>query len=205
MRSTYAGQNAKCKLLRSFRCKPNLTGLRHALLREKMQGCELHSSRFRRTKELTALRHVYCRRKCKAAKCFQTGFGGNRISLVGEMLIAGENAKLLIIHKRVSLDKGVYWLETCLLHGNVQSRFPFSNRFRWKQNLTGWRHAYCRRKCKAANCFQTGFGGNRISLVGEMLIAGECAKPLPVLKQVSVEREPYWFETGLLREKMQSC
>ena len=27
-----------CKLLQRFRCKPNLTGLRHALLQENMQG-----------------------------------------------------------------------------------------------------------------------------------------------------------------------
>ena len=75
------------------------------------------------------------------------------------------------------------------MQGNVQSRFPFSNRFRWKKNLTGLKQVYYGRKCKAANCFQTGFGGNRISLVGEMLIAGECAKRLTAFKQVSVEKE----------------
>ena len=46
----------------------------------------------------------------------------------------------------------------------------------------------CRRKCKVANCFR-GFGGNRILLVGDRFIAGECAKPLPVLIQISVEKE----------------
>ena len=146
-----------------------------------------------------------CRRICKAANCSQPGLGGNRILVVGDRFIAGEYAKLLIAFKLVLVETESHWLERCLLQGNVQSRFPFSNRFRWKKNLTGLKQVYYGRKCKAANCFQTGFGGNRISLVGEMLIAGECAKPLPVLKQVSVEKEPYWFETGLLREKMQSC
>ena len=37
------------------------------------------------------------------------------------------------------------------------------------------------------------------------LLHGKNAKLLTVLKQLSVEREPYWFETGLLWEKMQSC
>ena len=49
----------------------------------------------------------------------------------------------------------------------------------------------CTRICKAANCSQLGFGGNRILLVGDRFIAGKYARPLPVLKQFSVETEPY--------------
>ena len=173
------------------------------------------------------------------------------------MLIAGECAKRLTAFKQVSVEKESYWLETCfvareyarrltvlnqvsvetesqgfetcLLHGNVQSRFPFSIRFRWKKNLIGLRQVYCRRKCKAANCFQTVFSGNRISLVGEMLMQEkmQSCKLLQrfrwkqnftglrhallhvnmqggsVLNQVSVETESYWLETCLLQEKMQ--
>ena len=146
-----------------------------------------------------------CRRICKAANCSHAVFGGNRILLIGDRFIAGEYARRLTVLIQVSVETEPYWLETGLLQENMQGRFPFSIRFRWKQNLTGLRHVYCRRKCKAANCFQTGFGGNRISLVGDMLIARECAKPIPVFNPVSVEKEPYWFETGLLQEKMQSC
>ncbi|MBA4260218.1 MAG: hypothetical protein C0446_13720 [Chitinophaga sp.] len=55
---------------------------------------------------------------------------------------------------------------------------------------------------KLLNCFQTDFGGNKILLVRDMLIAGENAKLLIVFKQVSVETESYWVETCLLQEKM---
>ena len=133
-----------------------------------------------------------CTRICKAANCSQLGFGGNRILLVGDRfiagecakrlivlkrvsvetillvrdrLIAGENAKLLIAFKRVLVETESHWLETCLLQGNVQSRLPFSFRFRWKQNLTGWRQVYCTRICQADSGSQTVFGGNRILLV----------------------------------------
>uniref|UniRef100_UPI00374C9BFC hypothetical protein n=1 Tax=Flavobacterium sp. TaxID=239 RepID=UPI00374C9BFC len=57
------------------------------------------------------------------------------------------------------------------------------------QNLTGWRDAYCRGMCKAASRSQTGFGGNRILLVRDTLVAGENAKLLIAFKQVSVEKE----------------
>ena len=133
------------------------------LLQDNMQSRFPFSIRFRWKQNLTGLRHVYCRRKCKAANCFQTGFGGNRISLVGDMLIARECAKPIPVLNQISVEREAQRLETCLLHGTVQSRFPFSNRFRWKQNLTVLRQVYCRRKCIAANCFQTGFGGDRIS------------------------------------------
>ena len=67
------------------------------------------------------MRNAYCRRICKVANYSQTGFGGNRISLVGDMLIAGENAKLLITLKLVLVETESHWLERCLLQGNVQS------------------------------------------------------------------------------------
>ena len=64
------------------------------------------------------------------------------MSLVADRFIAGEYAKLLIAFKLVLVETESHWLETCLLQGNVQSRFPFSFRFRWKQNLTDWRQVY---------------------------------------------------------------
>ena len=48
-----------------------------------------------------------------------------------------------------------------------------------------------RRKFQVANYLQPAFAGNIILLVGEMLIAGEYAMRLTVLKQLSVETEPY--------------
>ena len=38
-----------------------------------------------------------------------------------------------------------------------------------------------------------------------MLIVRECAKPIPVLNPVSVKKEPYWLETGLLQENRQTA
>ena len=140
-----------------------------------------------------------CRRICKAANCSHAVFGGNRILLIGDRFIAGEYARRLTVLIQVSVETEPYWLETGLLQENMQGGFPFSIRFRWKQNLTGLRHAYCRRKCKAANCFQTGFGGNRTLLVRDRFIAGENAKLLITFKQVSVETESYWLETCLLQ------
>ena len=109
------------------------------------------------------------------------------------------------IASELSVQTEPYWFETGLLQENMQGRFPFSNRFRWKQNLNGLRHACCTKICKAANCSQPGFGGKRTLLVGDMLIAGECATPLPVLNQISVEREPHWLETCSLQGNVQSC
>ena len=90
-----------------------------------------------------------------------------------------------------------YWLETGLLQENMQGRFPFLNSFRWKQNLTGWRQVYGTRICQADSGSQTVFGGNRILLVGNRFKSREYAKRLTVLKQLSVESESYWLETGL--------
>ena len=58
--------------------------------------------------------------------------------------------------------------------------------------------------CKADSRSQSGFGGNRISLVGDMLVAGECAKPLTVLNQLSPETGSYLFEKCVLHENMPS-
>ena len=93
------------------------------------------------------------------------------------MFIAREYAKRLTVLNQVSVETESYWLETGLLQENMQGRFPFSNSFRWKQNLTGWGQVYSTRICKAVNGSQTAFGGNR----------------------------SYWLETGLLQENMQSC
>ena len=105
-----------------------------------------------------------CTRICKAANCSQPGFGGNRISTVGDRFIAGEYARPLPVLNQVSVETEPYWFETGLLQENVQSRFPFSNRFRWKQNLTGWRRAYCTRMCNAASRSHSGFGGKKTGL-----------------------------------------
>ena len=72
---------------------------------------------------------------CKAASRSQTGFGGNRISLVGDMLIAGENAKLLIAFKQVSVETESYWLETGLFHANIQAFKLFLISFSSTKNL----------------------------------------------------------------------
>ena len=61
----------------------------------------------------------------------------------------------------------------------------------------------CTRICKAANCSQLGFGGNGILLVGDRFVAGENARLLTVLIQLSVEKESNWLEICLLQENMQ--
>ena len=69
--------------------------------------------------------------KMQSRQLLSTAFGGERILLIWEMFIVQQTAKLLI----------------------------FCNSFRWKENLTDLRIAYCTAKCKAANYLQAVFPG----------------------------------------------